>query len=390
MNCDFQPVNFNSYLLYEIELFIEGIENTRYLVPMKSFSLKLRLIYYPFLLTAAGFILAYSFLNVWLTIETAAISLKEVVTDLWLPLVLPFILLAIWLRPRIDLLNLKTKKQNNLPLLYLFIAGITIGVPTILLQDYLRTAMGKLTPLQSISQIRENKLTKYYTAKNLYIDTSLAAFKNIAIVSGKNNQYLDFTIYIACPIFDRKPAIDPAQDENAKISPAPGTVKHLADSIQIDHKSDGDGNNYPSRRAGVSELLPQAWACVKYTKQVSNRLDKSEKKENWKVFVLTTLNDFNHKDFTRLVYLDRIGNTDDRDNYEKDIIKNPYITTIPGPLLILEPRFTTFEARNGHKLGWVFGAFGIGALIWLIMLAIPKLDESTLEGEEGSLTLKRE
>src|SRR5258707_12439794 len=100
---------------------------------MKSFSLKLRLIYYPFLLAAAGFILAYSFLNGWLTIETATIPLKEIVTDLWLPLVLPFILLAIWLRPRISLLNLKTKRRNNLPLLYLIIAGFAIGIPTILL-----------------------------------------------------------------------------------------------------------------------------------------------------------------------------------------------------------------------------------------------------------------
>ena len=336
----------------KIGLIIAGIKDRGYLVAMKSFSPKLRLIYYPFLLIAAGFIVAYSILNGWLTIGTTTIPLKEPVTDLWLPLVLPFILLAIWLRPRIGLLNLKTRRANNLPLLYLMIAGFAIGVPTLLLQGYLRTAMGKLTPLQSISQIRESKLTRYYTAKNVYIDTALASFKNIAQVSGKNNQYLDFTIYIACPMFDKQPVVAPPQ-------------------------------------AGLSHLLPQAWACVKYTKQVSNRLDASEKKEKWNAFVLTTLDDFNHKDLTRLVYLDRIGNTDDRDYYEKGIIKNPYITTISGPLLILEPRFTVFEARNGHKLGWVFGAFGIGALIWLIMLAIPKLNESVLEAEGGPLTLKK-
>src|SRR5882762_5815510 len=92
----------------KIGLIIAGIKDRGYLVAMKSFSPKLRLIYYPFLLIAAGFIVAYSILNGWLTIGTTTIPLKEPVTDLWLPLVLPFILLAIWLRPRIGLLNLKT------------------------------------------------------------------------------------------------------------------------------------------------------------------------------------------------------------------------------------------------------------------------------------------
>jgi len=351
---------------------------------MKSFNLKLRLIYYPFLLIATVFIVAYSILNGWLTIETTTISLKEPVTDLWLPLVLPFILSAIWLQPRINLLNLKARRAKNLPLLYLMIAGFTIGVPTFLLQGYMRTAMGKLTPLQSISQIRENKLTKYYTAKNVYIDTSRASFKYIATVSGKNNQYLNFSIYIACPMFDKKPVIDVSQDESVKISPAEGTATPLSKSTK--NKSDGDRGQ--EKRDRTSDLLPQAWACVKYTKQVSNRLSKLEEKQNWDAFVDTTLNDFSHKDFTRLVYLDCIGNTDDRDYYEKDIIKNPYITTIPGPLLLLEPRVTSFEARNGHKLGWVFGAFGIGALIWLIMLAIPKLNEFAVEKRREGDDLK--
>lgn len=366
---------------------------------MKSFNLKLRLIYYPFLLNAVGFILIYSFLNGWLTIQTTTISVKEEVTDLWLPLTLPFVLLAILLRSKINLLNLKPKprldlskrrttRADNLPLLYLIIAGFAIGIPSLLLQGYLRTSMGKLTPLQSISQIRENKLTRYYTAKNFYIDTSLASFKNISWVSGKNNQYLNYTIYIACPMFDKKPAVVSHEDEVVKIGPAPAPLKPITDSMVIDSHTGQDGDSRPEKSLLEDNPLPQAWTCVKYTEQISNRLGASEEKEKWKAFFESSLEDFSHKDFNQLAYLDRIGNTDDRDYYEKDIIKNPYFSTIPSPLLILEPRFTAFEARNGHKLGWVFGAFGIGALVWLIMLAIPKLKESVLEGEENAVTSK--
>jgi membrane associated rhomboid family serine protease len=41
-------------------------------------------------------------------------------------------------------------------------------------------------------------------------------------------------------------------------------------------------------------------------------------------------------------------------------------------------------------LGWLFGAFGIGCFVWLIMLVIPKMDESVLNAEGGPLTLKKE
>jgi len=81
---------------------------------MKSFNLKLRLIYYPFLLIATVFIVAYSILNGWLTIETTTISLKEPVTDLWLPLVLPFILLAIWLAiPKLNEFAVEKRREGD-------------------------------------------------------------------------------------------------------------------------------------------------------------------------------------------------------------------------------------------------------------------------------------
>jgi|GEM_PF-6630162 len=301
---------------------------------MRSFSVKLRLIYFPFLLTAAGFVLGYSILNAWLTIATSAISWKEPVTDLWGPLILPIIPLAIWLRPRIKLLSLKSRRIDLL-FLYLIVASLAIGLPTILLQGYLRTSMGRLTSLQSIDKIAQIKPTKYYAAKIFYIDTAAASFENTA-TSGWKGGSPKFTIYIACPIFNTKPLVDTG--------------------------------------AAARRLAPQAWACLKYTRGLSNGLSASEKREKWQDFVLATLEDFHHKDLSRLIYLDRMGDNWDREYYERAIFKSTYVTTMPRPLLILEPRFTAFEARNRNALSWVFGVFLIGALVWLGMLAIPRLD----------------
>jgi len=323
---------------------------------MKSFRLKLRLIFLPFLLIAGATMLAYSLLNILLTIDNTAIPVKEIVTDLWIPLILPFIPLLIWLRPRIKLLNLKTKRGDNSSFFYLIIATLAIGAPTAILQGYWRTALGKLTPLAAISQIRENKPTKYYSASQYYVDTALASFQNTAVVSGKGNDRLTFTIYIACPVFDKRLLVAPPMGEPVKIS---GKTEVL-----------------------VSNVLPQAWACVHYEESLSNRLSSAKRHAKWEEFVTSTLTDWHQQDPNNFVYLDRIGNTEERDNYQKAILKNTFITTIPGPLFILEPRFTAFSARNGNKLGWTFGAFGISCFVWLIMLAIPKMKESVVDTKE--------
>lgn len=345
---------------------------------MRSFALKLRLIYIPFLLIAVGSILVYSLLNIWLTIDNTLIPLKEEVTDLWIPLFLPFVPVVIWLRPRIKLLNLSTRRSNNLPFLYVMVAAFAISVPTLILQRYLRTALGKLTPLASISQIRENKPTKYYSATQYYVDTALASFQNTAVVSGKGNTTLTYTIYIACPIFDRQPVKHVTGDESVKITPAPSSpARPLPDSLQVD-------KDQPERTqaAAVNVLIPSAWACLHYQESVSNRLSRSEKHEKWDEFVTSTLQDWHQLDPNNFVYLDRIGNSEERDNYQKAIRNNTFVLTTPGPFIILEPKTTSFKDRNGHKLGWTFGALGIGGLIWLIMLAIPKMKETAIEAAD--------
>jgi rhomboid protease GluP len=342
---------------------------------MKSFNLKVRYILIPFLSIAAGFIAVYSFLNIWLSIDTGKIPLKEEVTDLWLPLALPIIPLLIWLNPRLKILNLTTKNRRaDLPFLYLFIATLAIGIPALLLQSYLRIAMGKMTPLTSISQIRVDKPTRYYRVNQYYIDTTLAAFKNTAEVSGKHNEHLNYTISIACPVYDRQVIIAPPSGEETKITPRQDTTAAPHDKEKF---------------ILPQALVPEAWICVNYKEQISNRLETAERKEKWKAFFNESIRDFRSKDLKTFNYLERIGNTDDRDNYQAAIKQNSDFSSLPAPLFILVPRYDEFKERTGNKLGWVFGAFGIIFFIWLIMLAIPKLNESAIKVKGNTLLIKK-
>jgi membrane associated rhomboid family serine protease len=305
---------------------------------MNNFLSKIKLIYLRFLLVAVGFILLYSFL-IWIVVyQFSLLALNEDLINFWLPFCLPAIPVYIWLRPRIKLLVLKDKK-GNLPFLYFFAACLAISAPTIVLQGYLLTATGKLTTVKNISEISQKPITKYYTVANHYIDKQHATVHRRTEVSGRNNEYLTFHLYIACPILNKTPQIDT-----------------------------GNSNNFN---------MPVAWLGTEYKNGISNHSSDTEKEQAFKELGIEAYNKFKDENLDRFIYLDHIGNNDRRKGYYAAIKSIPqYNGTEP---LILEAKNEPFETRNGDKFGWIFKSFGIGAGIWLIMLIFPKFNNVQLK-----------
>src|SRR6266404_748865 len=111
---------------------------------MEAFVNKLRFIYVPYLLISVGFVVAYSFLNWLVSIRIWTFSINEELTNFWLPLVLPWLPVLVWLRPRIRALKFTKTKS---PYAFELVAAVTIAVSTLIAQNYLQSATGKLTKL---------------------------------------------------------------------------------------------------------------------------------------------------------------------------------------------------------------------------------------------------
>ena len=295
---------------------------------MRDIPDKLRLIFKPFLIIAIGFILTYTFLH-WLLFIKAGIPLKEDIVKFWLPFGLPWIPVLIWLRPRIKLLRFKNDKTH---FFYQFSACLIIFIPTLIAQEYIVTATGKLTELNSITELNHSKPTKYYTLKSYFIDKEKPGVYLASDVGGKNNESFNMHLYVAMPIFEK--------EEDA---------------------STGE---------------PLAWFGVKYYKSISNRLKISEKEAEYQKFVNESQKDFDNKNISEFIYLDRIGNSDDRDGYIEAAKQNPGYK--PNETIFIgvnEP----FAMRNGNDLELIFGCLFIGSLVWLIALLIPEIDKKQLK-----------
>lgn len=306
---------------------------------MSNFLNKIKLIYLPFLLMAVCFIVLYSFL-IWMVIyEFSLWTPNEDLIKFWLPFFLPAIPLYIWLRPRTKLLILKGDDVRG-PFFYFFVPWMAVAAPTIVLQDYLLKATGKLTTIKNISEISHRPSTKYYKVANHYIDKQHATIHRTAEVSGRYNSDLTFYLYVACPILNEAPQI-----------------------------STGDSSNFN---------MPVAWLGIEFTKSIGNNSSSdAEKEEAFKQLGMEAYNKIKDQNLDQFIYLDLIGKNNRRKGYSAAIKSISQYENIEP--IILEAKNEPFERRNGDKLGWIFISFGIGSAIWLIMLIFPKIETMPLK-----------
>lgn len=294
---------------------------------------KIKLIYAPFLIIAVGFIATYTFLHWLLILKLEIFSIKENVIDFWIPFILPWLPILLFLRKRTKLLKFKDTARDPY-FFYMMIAAFAIAVPTIIAQGYIRTATGKLSNLTSSLQIDTSHLTKYYNFENTYFDKRFTGVNWFVDVVGKHNETMVFHAYFTLPI----------------MSTASDTIK----------------KNF------------NTWYGIDYEEQISNRLDQSEKEKLFQKFQTSSIYKYNHENLYNYRYFDRLGTNDEHKGLLQAVKTTPFYDKTISPV-ILKPVHEAFELRNGKKFGWIFKSFAIGGLIWLIMILLPSFNEPALK-----------
>lgn len=287
---------------------------------------KIKLLFKPFILTLLGLIVGYTFLHWLLFIQLDLFQLKEIVTNFGIPIVLAGLAAWFLLRPRLKILNLEARRGNWRDF-YSLIMWVAFSGPLIIAQVYMVSATGRLTELNSINEINKHEPTKYYKLKNYYIDKNKIGVHAAFDVSGKHNDKFNMHIYTVLPIFE-------------KIN-------------------------------DTSNAAPAAWLGIEYSETISNRLEQNKKEEKYQAFADKSQKDFESRNVSEFVYLDRINHSDKKEGFLEAIKKNKAYQPNENILVAInEP----FEARNGNKLAWIFASSLIGSIIWLIMILIPGID----------------
>ncbi len=299
---------------------------------MKNILIKIRFIYVRYLIISIGFILIYSTLRWYFDYELGLIHLKEDLLNFWFPFLLPSLPLAIWLRREIRILDLKGRDDGYF--VFLLVAGLTIFVPTLIAQQYVKASSSKLSDVRSVYEIKQARSIDCYTIKDFKVVPDYLGSYRTSRVSGKYNQHLDFTTYFVVPIVDN---FNPVDFEN-----------HMY------------------------------WYAFKFTERMSNHADHEEKDERWRAFYEECRQKYEQYNFLDFQYLQGISFSDDRDGYI-EAIKSRQETENIENLIILEPIHAPFAQKTGNKYAWIFGSFGIGAFVFLLMILIPSVNKTEFQ-----------
>ena len=373
---------------------------------MRDIIKKLRLIYLPFLLIAFLVIFGYTFLNWLVIIKLQLFNVKDFIINYIIPFAITILSVWIWLTLRIRLLNIKNIGNGNLPFLYHLVAVLAITIPTIIFQHYIDAAAGKLTNLDNIEHLNRSELTKYYTFSDYYIDKNHISTHKDVYVSGKHNESLNFCIYVVCPILKDEQSSKYIYIKNGDFSylltvidgkvftsgsKIPVIPKEYIESVNVlkglaATRLYGDAAKYGviliqtrnydiNNSTEFSEVAPKptkilAWIGVNYKDEISNRLSDAEKNRLYNLFIEESKQKFENQKISGFKYLKRMTNSNDLDNYKKAIEScafNDYSD------IVFEPEYSYFEDRLGNMFPWIFGAFGIGASVFLLMILIPRM-----------------
>lgn len=298
---------------------------------METYISKLKHILPTFLAVTFGTVLGLAFLRWLLCIQFSLLDIKEEIWVLWLPLIFPWIPITLWLRQRFRVL---TVKKGDTDKARFFFQIISWGVMTAMLfvsQAYLTTATGKLETLSSIKEIDTVEKARYYKLTNFSVATYFGGTYTDFRTSGKYNQYLNFDIFFVTPIIS-------------------DTSEHITD-------------------------IPKHWYGVKYKEQISNKISNEEKDRKYKEFYDECIQKMNNYNYYSLDHFERKPKSDDRINFLKAIEARTKQPTDES-FIVLEPIQETYESRNGNKLAWIFGSFGIGFGVLLFSLLFPGFSDS--------------
>lgn len=303
---------------------------------MNNIGIKLKEVYLPFLVVSIGTILFYNLFRWTFDIKLGVLPLKEDLLNFWIPFVLPWVPILIWLRRRIRVLNIRGKRDNGY-FGYQFAMVAAMAAPIIVSQNYLEKASFDLVSISSPYEAKNEKNEKYFDIRSFQVSKNTSLSYVTARTSGKNNDNLNFYLYLACPF----------------------------------------------------ENSDNVWYGVEYTKNLSNRISDNKKDKEYRNFLQKSEREFHTYDFQNAKYFEKLGYSDDRDGFIEAIKeKNPAINE--SEQIILVPKFDVFEERLGNTFPWIFGSFGIGAFILLLMILIPKIDEKELRDFKKDKPLKED
>jgi rhomboid protease GluP len=270
------------------------------------------------------------------------VNYKDVVWDLYLPMILSVISLIL-MRKRISVLKHSNPDKDNF--IYFVICAIVLCAALVSSQFYYKIKFSQNQAISEVNQITFDKNVNRIKINSYFVDDGYLSSKFTSDVSGKYGNDLNLHFYFVTAI--------------------------LKDSLE-EPKDD----------------LPQVWFANHFSKIISNRLSDEEKRIEFKKFREKCYTDLENFNFYNNAYFVKVPNSDEKDIFERlilNVVDNPQNREI----IFLSPSNGKFNDDGGSALSWLFYILGIGIVVILFAVIFPIYQEKSVDdkNEEDDFNL---
>lgn len=300
----------------------------------------------PFLVIMVGTVLVYSLLHWLLGIRSTILPLKDDRWNFWLPLVVPWGPLYLWLRPRLRALTFRKNPEGGRILLltysWLFTAALLMFSQSVLLW-----ATEKHIHLASIDEYDLYDEAYRYTLDRYHIARHYGGAHTTFSTSGIFGQHFNMDVYVAFPL--------------------------LKDTTET---------------AGETARF---WYGLKFHKQVSNYLKDEVKDSAYRLFYDDCIAALDTMNLYAVGHFVRKPLSDDDGHWRKAIEAR---TGLPADnCVVLIPQTGAYSRPKGYALYGLGGLFLAGNVLFLLFLRRPdyrapseklKAPEVLLDGAGGN------
>ncbi|MGI4740359.1 MAG: rhomboid family intramembrane serine protease [Janthinobacterium lividum] len=240
------------------------------------------------------------------------------------------LLLALILWPNFRIIKEKQAGRGSLGQLLFIVALVVFVLAWSSIGHYLRAVLSPLQQVTTLAEINRHPPARYYQVQQLLLDSPRIGIEQQASITGKHNEHLDFTLFIACPV-------------------AVG--------------------------ADTTAAVP-AWLGFRYTHEMSSRASQAEKAAAYREFLRTSEQQFNQDKVRPLTYLERSANDDKRVGLRTAATRSTRYRAGAEPPMVLLPVYRPFAQRGDSALHTLLWSMAIGNGLFLLLLLVLPLDEA--------------
>ncbi len=310
---------------------------------MNTVSNKIRFIVIPYFLLLVTFIGIYCCLDWFLFVRSNNFEVNEKYINVYIPAAFSFLPTFLIIK-RIKLLNLNASNGSWLYFIWV-IVWVSFLMPALGSNSFLGSYGGKLTTLDSITQINTSANTKFYKVNHFFVDKDQAtSYTTPQWLSSRANSSLYYSVFYAIPL------LNSSADTSMHVCRAFLGIRYESEKI--------DQENFP-------------------------KLNENERNKLWDKFLAHSDSDFKQRNFSTFVYLEKLGVTDDHSNYSKAANSSIFSNGAEQPILI--PNNTMFEDRNkASGYTWYLLFFCLSFIVNLSLIFSLKFDEYNLKEFKSS------